>query len=192
MTRPRPEIWWQPWIAMALTALTAVIALRLEGRLWICATDSFALWTSDAWGRQNSQQLFDPYTFTHISHGLLLCAPLVWLLPRWSPGWRLALACGLETVWEIVENSAFTIDRYRDTTAAIGYTGDTVINALGDILACGIGFVVADKLGWRWALAIFLLMEVMLALWIRDNLILNVVMLLWPIEGIKAWQAGHI
>ena len=96
------------------------------------------------------------------------------------------------TVWEVVENSEFVIRRYREETAALGYHGDTIVNSLGDILACGLGFVVARRLGFLRTLALFVLTEVTLAIMIRDNLTLNILMLTYPIDAIKEWQAaGH-
>jgi hypothetical protein len=98
----------------------------------------------------------------------------------------------LEAVWEAVENSRFVIDRYREETAALGYQGDTIVNSLADILLCAIGFVVARRLGLGRTLALFVVTEVALAVWIRDNLSLNVLMLIYPIEAVKEWQAaGH-
>lgn len=97
----------------------------------------------------------------------------------------------MESLWEVVENSAFIIQRYREGTASLGYQGDTVINSMGDILMCGLGFVLAWHLGFRRSLALFAITEVMLLIWIRDSLILNIVMLIFPVDAIKAWQVGH-
>jgi len=134
----------------------------------------------------------DPYSFTHFLHGFLLCGLLTLLVPRSSTVWRLWLAITIEAVWEIVENSEFVIRRYREETAALGYHGDTIVNSLGDILVCGLGFIVAQRLGFRRAFVLFLLTEVTLAILIRDNLTLNIVMLIHPLETIKEWQAaGH-
>ena len=105
--------------------------------------------------------------------------------------WRLWLAISIEALWELIENSDFVIQRYREQTAALGYQGDTIVNSLGDILICGAGFLLANYLGIRKSLLLFLVTEVVLLLWIRDSLLLNVVMLIHPIEGIKEWQAGH-
>ena len=96
----------------------------------------------------------------------------------------------IEAVWEVLENSEFVIRRYREQTAALGYHGDTIVNSLDDILVCGLGFVVAHRLGFRRTFALFVLTEVTMALWIRDNLTLNVLMLIYPIEAVKEWQAA--
>lgn len=102
------------------------------------------------------------------------------------------LAVSIEAVWEVLENSEFVIRRYREETAALGYQGDTIVNSLGDILVWGLGFVVARRLGLRRTAALFVVTEVALAVWIRDNLSLNVLMLIYPIEAVKEWQAaGH-
>ena len=134
----------------------------------------------------------DPYSFTHLLHGFLLCGLLALTVPRLSVVWQLWLAVSIEAVWELIENSEFVIRRYREQTAALGYHGDTIVNSLADILVCGLGFVVAQRLGFRRTFALFVLTEVTLAIWIRDNLTLNIVMLVHPIDAIKEWQAaGH-
>jgi predicted MFS family arabinose efflux permease len=134
----------------------------------------------------------DPYSFTHLLHGFLLCGVLTLIIPRLSALWQLWLAVSIEAAWEVIEISEFVIRRYREQTAALGYLGDMIANSLGDILVCGLGFVLAHHLGFRRTFALFVLTEVALALWIRDNLTLNVVMLIHPVEAIKDWQAaGH-
>ena len=102
--------------------------------------------------------------------------------------WQLLLATALEAAWEVFENTNFVIERYRSVTAALGYTGDTVVNSWGDILCCLVGFLIAQRLGFRRALLAFLALELVLILWIRDSLLLEIVMLTVPIDAIKAWQ----
>jgi len=117
---------------------------------------------------------------------------LALVAPRLTEAWRLWLAVSIEAVWEVVENSKFVIQRYREETAALGYQGDTVVNSLADILLCGLGFLLARSLGFRRTAALFVVTEVALAVWIRDNLSLNVLMLIYPIDAVKEWQAaGH-
>jgi len=112
--------------------------------------------------------------------------------PRLSAVWQLWLAVSIEALWEVAENSEFVIRRYREETAALGYQGDTVVNSLSDILLCGLGFLLAHQLGFRPTFALFVLTEVALAIWIRDNLSLNILMLIYPIDAVKEWQAaGH-
>ena len=181
-----------PWFAIALVLMGTVLLLRGQGRLWLCSCDYLLLWSGDPWSSDNSQHLLDPYSFTHLLHGFLLCGLLALALPRLSVAWRLPLAVSIEAVWELIENSEFVIRRYREETAALGYHGDTIVNSLGDILVCGLGFLLAQRLGFRSAFAVFVLTEVALAVLIRDNLTLNVVMLIQPFEAIKEWQAaGH-
>jgi hypothetical protein len=181
-----------PWFAILVVLLGTALILRSQGRLWWCSCDYLLVWSGDPWSSDNSQHLLDPYSFTHLLHGFLLCGLLALLIPRLSIVWRLWLAVTIEAVWEVVENSEFVIRRYREETAALGYHGDTIVNSLGDILVCGLGFVVAQRLGFRRAFVVFLVTEVTLAILIRDNLTLNIVMLIHPIEAIKEWQAaGH-
>src|SRR5215213_7456686 len=181
-----------PWFAIVLVLIGTVLVLRSQGRLWLCSCNYLLLWSGDPWSPDNSQHLLDPYSFTHLLHGFLLCGLLALAVPRLSVAWRLWLAVSIEAVWEVIENSEFVIRRYRQATAALGYHGDTIVNSLADILVCGVGFVVARRLGLRYTAALFVLTEITLALWIRDNLTLNVLMLIHPIEAVKEWQAaGH-
>jgi hypothetical protein len=106
-------------------------------------------------------------------------------------GWRLVMAVGIECAWEMIENTNTVIDRYRQATASLDYRGDTVINSLGDIFCCALGFLLARKLGWRRSIIVFICVEVVLLVWIRDSLLLEVLMLIHPINAIKTWQLGH-
>ncbi|MFN8440272.1 MAG: DUF2585 family protein [Caldilineaceae bacterium] len=177
-----------PLLATLVLFALAALLLHQQGRLWICTCGQVLLWAGDIWSADNSQHLFDPYSFTHVLHGFLFFWLLAWLLPRLAPAWQLWLALLIEASWEVAENSAAIIDRYREATLALGYNGDTVINSLTDILLCGVGFWLARKLGWKRTLAIFILTEVILAIWIRDGLLLNILMLIHPIPAIKQWQ----
>jgi hypothetical protein len=181
-----------PWLAIVLVLVVTAYQLRSQGRLWWCSCDYLLIWSGDPWSSDNSQHLLDPYSFTHVLHGFIFCGLLALIVPRLSPVWQLCLAVSIEAVWEVVENSEFVIRRYRQETAALGYHGDTIINSLADILLCGIGFVLASHLGFRSTFALFVLTEVGLAIWIRDNLSLNILMLIYPIDVVKEWQAaGH-
>ncbi len=179
-----------PWLAMLPVLAGAVYQLRSQGRLWICSCDYVLPWSGDYWGSNTSQHLFDPASFTHVLHGFVLCGLLALAAPRVPVAWRLWVAVCVEVLWEIVENSEFVIRRYREGTAAFGYYGDTVVNSLGDVVACGLGFALARRLGFWRALAVFALTEAVLAAWIRDGLLLNVLMLLYPIEAVEAWQTA--
>ena len=181
-----------PWIAVVVVLVGVAYQLRSQGRLWWCSCDYLLLWSGDPWSSDNSQHLLDPYSFTHVLHGFLFCGLIALIAPRLTEAWQLWLAVSLEAVWEVVENSRSVIERYREETAALGYQGDTIVNSLADILLCAIGFVLARRLGFRRTLALFVVTEVALAVWIRDNLSLNVLMLIYPIEAVKEWQAaGH-
>lgn len=182
---------WLPWLTFACVAAATVATLRLEGRSWWCACGVPSLWAGDPRSSHCSQHLVDPYTLTHVLHGAVLCGLLTLLTPRRSAGWSFSIAVALEGLWEIVENSEWVIHRYRTATFALGYEGDSVINSVGDIAACALGWIWARRLGWRWSIALCLATELFLLIWIRDNLLLNIVMLLAPIEAIKHWQSGQ-
>jgi hypothetical protein len=177
-----------PCLALAAVLVLHVVALRAEGRRWWCACGSAALWVSDARGPHNSQHLLDPYSFSHVSHGILLCG-LLWLVARrLTPAWRVCLAIALEVGWEVAENSDAVIDRFRARTAAVGYRGDTIANSVGDVLCCALGVILARRLGLWWSVALVVAIEGTLLVWIRDNIVLDALMLVWPSAAIKAWQ----
>ncbi len=185
----RRKLW--PWLVAALVVLASVIQLRYQGRLWICSCGRIDLWSGNVDSSDNSQHLFDPYSFTHVLHGLLFYGALAWAAPRIPIVWRLAIAIAVEALWEVVENTEAVIQRYREATLALGYEGDTIVNSLADILCMVAGFWLARRLGFRRSAAIFVATELVLVLWIRDSLLLNIVMLLFPIDAIKTWQMGQ-
>lgn len=160
------------------------------GRPPICTCGTVKLWVGTANGPDNSQHLADWYTPSHFIHGFLLFG-LTWLSLRRRPvGVRLIVATVVEASWEIVENSPFVIDRYRHATMALGYTGDTVLNSVSDISAMILGFLIARRLPVWATIALALGFELLTIAVIRDNLTLNVAMLLAPSDAIRAWQAG--
>ncbi len=178
---------------MLLIVVTAVLQLRRQGRVWWCACRQPTIWSGTTWSMHNSQHLFDPYSVTHILHGIIFTGVFSWLAGATAKGyppkdWHLPLAFLLEAGWEVVENSERVIQRYRETTASLGYTGDSIANVLGDLVSCVSGVVLAQRLGRRASLLFFLGAEGLLLVWIRDSLVLNVVMLLYPIQRIKQWQ----
>ena len=178
------------WGVILLVIAAAVLQLRLEGRRWWCAGGRPMFWVHDIWSEHNSQHLADPYSLTHFSHGLIFFVVL-WLIPYfrgWSFSWRLCIATAIEAAWEVLENTPMVINRYREATISLGYTGDTIVNSLGDIGACMLGFFVASRLGWKGALILLVALELVLLFWIRDNLALSVVMLLYPLDAIRDWQ----
>lgn len=176
------------WLAILATCALAAYLLDQQGRLWICACGHVLVWAGDIWSADNSQHLFDPYSFTHILHGFVFFWVAAWLWPRLDFRWQLWVAILVEAAWEVAENSEAIIQRYREATLALGYDGDTILNSLSDILLCGIGVILARYLGLRRTLVLFVLTEVILILWIRDSFLLNVLMLLYPIDAIRVWQ----
>jgi hypothetical protein len=176
--------------ALAIAGLQTLI-VRFEGQPWWCKCGGAQLWIGSAFSEHTSQHLVDPYSFSHVLHGFLFWWLLAWLTPRLALGWQFVCALALEAGWEILENSPWVIERYRAATAAVGYSGDSVINTLGDLGSAAVGFWIARWLGWRWALALLIAIELMLLITIRDNLTLNVLMLLVPLPpGLKEWQQG--
>ncbi|MBP7242702.1 DUF2585 family protein [Amaricoccus sp.] len=176
-------------IAAALVAAQAV-ALRLMGQPWICDCGVVKLWGA-AGTSDNSQHLADWYTLSHVVHGFLFWGALWLALPRrigFAP--RLAVAVAVEAAWELFENTDFVINRYREATISLDYFGDSVINSVSDTLFMGLGFLLASRLPWKASVAVVLALELVAAVAIRDNLTLNILMLIAPSEAVKAWQAG--
>jgi len=178
-------------LAVAAVLGVTALALRWQGRLLWCAIGDLTPWAGDIGNRHTSQHLLDPYTFTHVLHGFILCGLLALVLPRLARPWRFVLAIAIEAAWEVFENTSYVINRYREATAAIGYQGDSIFNSLGDIVACAGGFALAMRIGLRRTVALFLLTELGLLFWIRDSLLLNIILLIHPIEMIKTWQMGR-
>ncbi|WP_417770326.1 DUF2585 domain-containing protein [Stappia sp.] len=174
---------------LVLIALTAVILLAM-GRVPICTCGEIKLWTGDVVSADNSQHLADWYVPSHIIHGMLFYGLFHLATPQLSLGWRAVGAIVIEAAWELLENSPWIIDRYREATIAVGYTGDSVINSVADIGWMLFGFWLALRLPVALTVALALVMEIGTAIVIRDNLTLNVIMLVWPIDAIRDWQQG--
>ena len=183
-------------IASVVLALLAGAILLAMGRNPICECGTVKLWHGVVQSSENSQHLTDWYAPSHFTHGLIMYF-FAWLLwKKWKLfggrpiRWALPIAVAVEAAWEIMENTPMVIDRYRAVTVSFGYSGDSVVNSLGDIGWMIVGFLAASRIpAWASvALAVFL---ELLTLWtIRDNLTLNVVMLFWPVEAIRQWQGG--
>lgn len=142
----------------------------------------------DIWSPHCSQHLIDPYTFSHVLHGFVLFWCLAFLPARFSQQQRFVFAALIECAWEIFENSPFVISRYRTATIALEYLGDSVLNSVADVIACMVGYEFATRVRYVWSISAFVLIELALLVAIRDGLILNVLMLLLPIDAIKDWQ----
>ena len=176
--------------AMGLIAAAAATEL-IMGRHPICTCGTIDLWVGSRDSTKTSQMLLDWYSFSHIAHGLLFYA-ILWLVARrWPVEWRFLTALVIEGAWEIIENTPLVIDRYRAATAALGYSGDSVLNSMSDILMMCLGFLAARKLPVWGAVLLLLILELVPLYAIRDNLTLNIWMLLWPNDTIRSWQAGH-
>ncbi|MFZ9394965.1 MAG: DUF2585 domain-containing protein [Erythrobacter sp.] len=187
----RPAILASLGIALATLAL-----LLLMDRPPICECGTIKLWHGNINSSGNSQHISDWYTPSHVIHGMLFYG-LAWLLfvrqgigGQGSAKWGLVLAVALEAAWEVVENTPFVIDRYRSVTVNWGYSGDSVLNSMADLGWMSLGFFLALRLPVKLTVALALAMEVLVAIVVRDNLTLNVIMLLWPIDAIAQWQAG--
>ena len=172
--------------------LITIVVERAMGRLWFGPDGRFGWLEADIWSSSQSQRVFDPYSFSHLLHGLGFYA-LLWLVAgKRSISTRFIAAVALEGIWEIMENSPIIIDRYREYTIAQGYVGDSILNSASDIVMAAIGFVIAWRLTVVQSIVFVVATELVMLALIRDNLTLNIIMLVWPLESIKAWQmVGH-
>jgi hypothetical protein len=177
-------------LATCVIAAVAAAILLAMGRPPICTCGTIALWEPSALSPRTSQMLSDWYSPSHLVHGFLFYAFLWLVARRWPVENRFLVALLVEVAWEITENTPLIIDRYREATTAIGYTGDSVLNSLSDIAMMGLGFLAARRLPLWAAIAIVIVLELVPLLIIRDNLTLNVLMLLAPNDAIRVWQSG--
>lgn len=182
--------WLRPAIAAAAIVIVADAILLAMGRVPICKCGTIKLWHGVVHSSENSQHLTDWYTFSHVLHGYAFYF-LFWLVrPDWPVGWRFVAAVLVESAWEVMENSPIIVDRYRTATISLDYYGDSVLNSTSDIAAMMLGFLIAARLPVLATIGLAIASEAFMAYFIRDNLTLNVIMLIHPFDGIKNWQAA--
>jgi hypothetical protein len=167
----------------------AITEFKMGRQLW-GTSGTPGLWSGDIWSAHNSQFLADPYSFTHITHGVLFYALLSLAFKKAPAATRLLVAVGLESIWEVIENTNAVIERYRAATISLNYYGDSIVNSMGDIVACILGFVLASRLPRRVTIIGTVALEIVLLIWTRDNLTLNVIMLIHPMRTLTLWQMG--
>jgi hypothetical protein len=178
------------WFLVVLILATAAGAELAMGRNPICTCGTVELWVGARDSAKTSQMLADWYSLSHVVHGLLFYAGLWLIAGRWPVEWRFLTAMLLEAAWEVTENTPLVIDRYRSTTAAIGYTGDSILNSMSDIIMMAFGFLIARKLPIRATLLLLIALEVVPLVAIRDDLTLNILNLIVPIRAVQQWQTG--
>lgn len=163
-----------------------------SGRSFLGPDGMFGWWEGSVWSSENSQRVADAYTFSHIIHGMLFYA-FLWLVARKVPAkYRFVFALAIEAGWELLENSPLIIDRYRAVTISLGYTGDSIMNSLADVMFAGVGFFIARYSKFWLSVFLIIMMELGCLYWVRDNLTLNVLMLVYPVKSVQIWQSvGH-
>lgn len=181
---------WLPAAAAVIALIGGVaVVLLAMGRVPICTCGTVRLWHGVVFSAENSQHLSDWYSFTHIEHGVLFYA-LLWIVGRrWPVAWRLVAATAIEGAWEILENTNMVIERYREVTISLDYYGDSVVNSLSDIVMMIVGFITAMRTPVWLGVVVVVALEMFLLMSIRDNLALNILMLVWPIDAVREWQA---
>ena len=180
----------QHWVALAFVAAGMAAGLVGLGRNLICQCGYVKLWHGQVISSENSQHILDWYSPSHVLHGLIFYMALHFLLPRLNIGWRLLLAAAIEAAWEIIENTSWIIDKYREDTIALDYYGDSVLNSVSDMTMMVAGFIIASRAPVWVSVCLFVAAELFVGLIIRDGLLLNIIMLLYPLDWVRQWQAG--
>lgn len=181
--------------ALALFAIAVAILFAMD-RPPMCACGTIDLWHGAVNSSGNSQHITDWYSPSHFTHGLIMYGAAWLLWDRWRlfggrPAiWALPIAVFVEALWEVMENTPMVINRYRSVTASFGYSGDSIVNSAADIGWMTLGFLIAARIPWRWTVALAVGLELLTLVTIRDNLTLNVIMLVWPVDAIRVWQTG--
>lgn len=178
------------WVVLACIAAAMAAGLIGLGRNLICQCGYIKLWHGQVISSENSQHILDWYSPSHVLHGLAFYMALHFLLPRLEIGWRLTIAAAIEALWEIVENTNWIIDKYREDTIALDYYGDSVVNSLSDLSIMVLGFMIAARAPVWFSVLLFIAAELVVGMVIRDGLLLNVIMLVYPLDWIRQWQAG--
>jgi hypothetical protein len=180
--------WGYILIVVALFAITA-IAEYMMGRVIICECGTIRLWIGELNTPEGSQHISDWYTFSHIIHGFIFYWFFRLISKKKWPIWLCFVAAvAVEAGWEIIENSTFVINRYNETTISLKYYGDSILNSIADMVFMALGFLMAKKMPVWLTITLIIVMEIGVGYMIRDNLLLNVIMLVYPVEAIKAWQ----
>lgn len=178
-------------LGIGLLGALMVGGLMASGRVWWCEAGDLVPWSWDVWSRHNSQHWLDPYSISHFQHGLGLFLLLRFVGRRWFHGEATVLLVALvEAIWELVENTPAMIHRYRTVTISLDYFGDSICNSIGDYVACLTGVSLARRIPWYLTTAVFVLLELVSLVWIRDSLMINILMLVYPLDVVRTWQAG--
>jgi len=186
-SRPALPLWVCATAGAALVALAGAAEFAMGRELW-GVSGKPGIWSGDIWSSHNSQYMTDPYTFSHLTHGVLWYGLSALVAQKLPVRVRFMLAVAVVCAWEVFENTDMVIQRYRAATISLNYYGDSVTNSMCDILTAVLGFILAAMLPTRITLISVIMLEIALALWIRDSLLLNVLMLIRPIQAIRAWQ----
>lgn len=173
---------------LGVSVVVQIAALAAMGVPWVCKC-GVKLWEGGILNGQTSQHVADWYTPSHMVHGMLFYALLRWVFPKWPMPYVLLGAAGMEIVWEIFENTPWVIHRYRTATAASDYSGDTILNSVSDVGFMLLGFVIAWKWPTKWIIALVIALELLALAMIRDNLLLQIMTFIWPIDAVVDWQS---